>query len=80
MPKENEHEDERFHFVSKEEFMRSLQSKQVIDYVEYEGDYYGTYINTIRNTMASGRTCILTFRPKVSSLIPIYSVLLYIGA
>lgn len=49
--------------------MRSLHSKQLIEYVEFEGDYLGLYINTIRNTMVSGRTCVLTLAPKVRFVI-----------
>ena len=68
-PKENEINGRHYHFVQKEEFLRSLQSKQMLDHVEYDGYHIGLSINTIRTVMTSGKTCILILPPKVSYII-----------
>ncbi|XP_019854587.1 PREDICTED: MAGUK p55 subfamily member 6-like isoform X2 [Amphimedon queenslandica] len=68
-PKENEINGRHYHFVQKEEFLRSLQSKQMLDHMEYAGQHIGLSINTIRTVMTSGKTCVLTLSPKTLKIV-----------
>ena len=64
-PRDGEVDGRHHHFVQREEFLRLLQSKQILDHVEYDGYHIGLSINTIRTVMTSGKICVLTLSAKV---------------
>ena len=61
----DERNGKHYHFVSREEMERGIESNSFVDYVFLDGHYFGTSINSICNVMNSGLTCILDLDPQV---------------
>ena len=65
-PRSHEINGQNFHFVSWQKMERDIQNNQFVEHGYLEGDYYGTSINSIRDVINSGKTCLLVLFPSVS--------------
>ena len=45
---------------------RDIRSGRFLEHGEYEGNLYGTKVDTIREVMRSGKMCLLDVNPTVS--------------
>ena len=58
-PREGEVEGTHYFFKSREEFERMIEQKQLLEHAEFVGNYYGTPVEWVRETLESGRDVIL---------------------
>lgn len=48
-----------YFFKTREEFEQMIQNKQLLEYAEYVGNYYGTPLEYVENTLATGKDVFL---------------------
>ena len=57
--KRREGEGDKYHFITKEEFLKLLQDDMMLEYNEYLGNYYGTPRQPVEKAIESGRDIIV---------------------
>ncbi|XP_049635356.1 MAGUK p55 subfamily member 2 isoform X3 [Suncus etruscus] len=63
-PKDSEREGQGYSFVSRAEMEADIRAGRYLEHGEYEGNLYGTRIDSIRNVVASGKVCVLDVNPQ----------------
>ena len=58
-PRTGETDGVDYFFKTREEFEQMIQNKQLLEYAEYVGNYYGTPLEYVENTLAKGRDVFL---------------------
>ena len=58
-PREGEFEGVHYFFKSREEFERMIEQKELLEHAEFVGNYYGTPVEWVRETLESGQDVIL---------------------
>ena len=58
-PRPGEQDGEHYFFVTREAFEEKLRNNQILEYTEYNGNYYGTPMAYINDGLALGKTVIL---------------------
>ncbi|MBM7644304.1 guanylate kinase [Scopulibacillus daqui] len=58
-PREGEEEGVHYFFKSKEEFKKMIEDKKLLEWAEYVGNYYGTPIDYVKETLDKGQDVIL---------------------
>lgn len=58
-PREGEKDGINYFFVSKEEFKRSIENNEFLEWAEFCGNYYGTKKNFVQKTLDKGIDLIL---------------------
>jgi len=58
-PREGEVNGVHYHFLTREEFERKITEKEVLEYTEYCGNYYGTLRKSVNDLIEQGRDAIL---------------------
>lgn len=58
-PREGEVNGVHYHFLTREEFERKIAEKEVLEYTEYCGNYYGTLKRSVDDLLESGKDAIL---------------------
>lgn len=58
-PREGEVNGVHYHFLSHEEFEKKIAEKEVLEYTEYCGNYYGTLRKSVDDLISSGKDAIL---------------------
>lgn len=58
-PREGEVEGVNYYFLQKPEFQRKIEQGEFLEWAEFAGNYYGTPIKPIQNTVAEGKDVIL---------------------
>ena len=58
-PREGEVNGVHYHFLSREEFEKKIFEKEVLEYTEYCGNYYGTLRKSVNDLILSGKDAIL---------------------
>lgn len=58
-PREGEVNGVHYHFLSREEFEQKIAEKEVLEYTEYCGNYYGTLQKSVNDLLESGKDAIL---------------------
>jgi len=56
---------ELYYFTTQEQMLKDIANNQFIEYGQFDGNYYGTKFDTIRQCIRSGRMCILDISPQV---------------
>ena len=54
-PRTGETDGVDYFFKTREEFEQMIQNKQLLEYAEYVGNYYGTPLEYVENTLATGK-------------------------
>ncbi|NXU47762.1 MPP2 protein, partial [Turnix velox] len=62
--KESEKEGQGYHFVSRGEMEVDIKAGRYLEHGEYEGNLYGTKIDSIRAVVEAGKMCILDVNPQ----------------
>lgn len=52
-------------FVTREEMERDIKESCYLEHGEYDGNLYGTKMDSIHEVVTAGRTCILDVNPQV---------------
>uniref|UniRef100_A0A8C6EEG2 MAGUK p55 scaffold protein 2 n=1 Tax=Moschus moschiferus TaxID=68415 RepID=A0A8C6EEG2_MOSMO len=63
-PKDSEREGQGYSFVSRVEMEADIRAGRYLEHGEYEGNLYGTRIDSIRGVVAAGRVCVLDVNPQ----------------
>ncbi|KAM6288822.1 MAGUK p55 subfamily member 2-like [Aegotheles albertisi] len=63
-PKESERDGDRYRFVSRGEMEADIKVGRYLEHGEYEGNLYGTKINSTRAVVEAGKMCILDVNPQ----------------
>lgn len=58
-PREGEVNGVHYHFLTREEFERKIAEKEVLEYTEYCGNYYGTLKKSVDDLLNAGKDAIL---------------------
>ncbi|MGM7701114.1 guanylate kinase [Pseudalkalibacillus sp. Hm43] len=58
-PREGEQDGVDYFFKSREEFERMIEHNELLEYAEYVGNYYGTPLKYVEDTLASGKDVLL---------------------
>ncbi|MBS4177177.1 guanylate kinase [Lederbergia citrea] len=58
-PREGERDGVDYFFKSKEEFEQLIKEGKLLEYAEYVGNYYGTPVDYVKETLESGRDVFL---------------------
>lgn len=66
-PKDSEREGQGYSFVSRGEMEADIRAGRYLEHGEYEGNLYGTRIDSIRGVVAAGKVCVLDVNPQVKS-------------
>lgn len=64
-PKESERDGQGYRFVSRGEMEADIKAGRYLEHGEYEGNLYGTRIDSIRAVVEAGKMCILDVNPQV---------------
>ncbi|XP_015428037.1 PREDICTED: MAGUK p55 subfamily member 2 isoform X1 [Myotis davidii] len=63
-PKDSEREGQGYSFVSRAEMEADIRAGRYLEHGEYEGNLYGTRIDSIRGVVAAGKVCVLDVNPQ----------------
>ncbi|XP_009462952.1 PREDICTED: MAGUK p55 subfamily member 2 [Nipponia nippon] len=63
-PKESEKDGHGYRFVSRGEMEADIKAGRYLEHGEYEGNLYGTKIDSIRAVVEAGKMCILDVNPQ----------------
>ncbi|KAB1265408.1 MAGUK p55 subfamily member 2 [Camelus dromedarius] len=63
-PKDSEREGQGYSFVSRAEMEADIRAGRYLEHGEYEGNLYGTRIDSIRGVVTAGRVCVLDVNPQ----------------
>ena len=58
-PRTGETDGVDYFFKTREEFEQMIQNKQLLEYADYVGNYYGTPLEYVENTLAKGKDVFL---------------------
>ncbi|XP_066539536.1 MAGUK p55 subfamily member 6a [Hoplias malabaricus] len=63
-PREEEKDGQSYCFVSRAEMEKDIKAGRYLEHGEYDGNLYGTKIDSIHEVVRTGRTCILDVNPQ----------------
>ncbi|NXH49046.1 MPP2 protein, partial [Dicaeum eximium] len=63
-PKESERDGQGYRFVSRGEMEADIKAGRYLEHGEYEGNLYGTRIDSIRAVVDAGKMCVLDVNPQ----------------
>lgn len=64
-PRDEELTGNSYHFTSRTEMEADVKAGRFLEHGEYDGNLYGTKIDSIHEVVDAGRTCILDVNPQV---------------
>lgn len=67
VPREDEQSGKNYHFTTRQEMEVDIRAGMYLENGDFEGNLYGTKVDSIRDVMRSGKMCILDVNPTVSS-------------
>ncbi|XP_042280977.1 MAGUK p55 subfamily member 6a isoform X2 [Thunnus albacares] len=63
-PREEERDGQNYCFVTRAEMEKDIKESRYLEHGEYDGNLYGTKIDSIHEVVDTGRTCILDVNPQ----------------
>lgn len=63
--REDEEDGKDYYFTAKHIFEADIRANKFVEHGHYQGDYYGTSLESIRNVVNSGKICVLNLHPQV---------------
>ncbi|KAM9353177.1 MAGUK p55 subfamily member 6a [Symphorus nematophorus] len=63
-PREEERDGQNYCFVTREAMEKDIKESRYLEHGEYDGNLYGTKIDSIHEVVNAGRTCILDVNPQ----------------
>ncbi|KAM6288963.1 MAGUK p55 subfamily member 2-like [Aegotheles albertisi] len=68
-PKESKRDGDGYRFMSRGEMEADIKVGRYLEHGEYEGNLYGTKINSIRAVVEAGKMCILDVNPQAAKVL-----------
>lgn len=62
--REGETEGVTYHYVTKDEFKKMIDEDEMLEYAEYNGNYYGTPKRSVVSLLDAGRDVLLEIEPQ----------------
>lgn len=62
--REEERDGQNYCFVTREQMEKDIKDSKYLEHGEYDGNLYGTNIDSIHEVVQAGRTCILDVNPQ----------------
>ena len=56
-----------YHFITKNHFKEFVSSGKFVEHGEYEGHYYGTSLDSIKEVIDVGKVCVVNLHCQVNS-------------
>ncbi|XP_061530929.1 MAGUK p55 subfamily member 6a [Phycodurus eques] len=63
-PREEERDGQNYCFVTRSQMEQDIKDSRFLEHGEYDGNLYGTKIDSIHQVVGAGRTCILDVNPQ----------------
>jgi guanylate kinase len=73
-----ETDGDMYYFISQEQMVKDIANNQFMEYGQYDGCYYGTKFESIREVIRGGRMCILDISPQAAKSIKTSEFMPYI--
>lgn len=67
--REGEQDGKGYHFASREEMEQDIRAGKYLENGDFEGNLYGTKVDSIRDIMRSGKMCILDVNPTALKIL-----------
>lgn len=64
-PKVDERDGQMYSFMTRSEMECDIKNARFLEHGEYDGNLYGTKINSIHEVIETGKICILDVNPQV---------------
>ncbi|XP_078395043.1 protein PALS2-like isoform X2 [Cetorhinus maximus] len=77
-PRDDELDGHAYRFVSRVEMEMDIKSSRYLEHGEYEGNLYGTKIDSIHEVVSTGRMCILDINPQALKILKTAEFMPYI--
>ncbi|XP_066554870.1 MAGUK p55 subfamily member 2b [Amia ocellicauda] len=77
-PKEDEKDGQMYLFVSRSEMEQDIKNGRYLEHGEYDGNLYGTKINSIHEVVEAGKICILDVNPQALKVLRTSEFLPYV--
>ncbi|XP_061110806.1 MAGUK p55 subfamily member 6b [Conger conger] len=77
-PREDERDGQSYQFVTRLEMEMDIKSGRYLEHGEYDGNLYGTKIDSIHEVVNTGRTCILDVNPQALKLLKTVEFMPYV--
>lgn len=68
-PRSGEQEGVHYYFVSKQQFEEDIENDRILEYAQYNGNYYGTPKQAVEEQLQAGKNVILIIEVKGGHLI-----------
>ncbi|KAG9345177.1 hypothetical protein JZ751_009720 [Albula glossodonta] len=68
-PRDEERDGQSYRFVTRMEMEMDIKASRYLEHGEYEGNLYGTRIDSIHEVASTGRTCILDVNPQALKIL-----------
>lgn len=72
-PREGEVNGVHYHFVSKDEFQDKIKNKELIEFVEFDGNYYGLSKEEVSKRLDSGAVIGIVLEPQGANAVKEYA-------
>jgi len=59
-----EKEGETYYYVSRDDFEKMIRDGEMLEYAEYDGNYYGTNKNRVEEALEAGKDVLLEIEPQ----------------
>ncbi|XP_056286808.1 MAGUK p55 subfamily member 4 isoform X2 [Pseudoliparis swirei] len=77
-PKGYEESGREYHFTSREMFDNMVYNNRFLDYGEYNGNLYGTSMESVREVLTSGKICVMDIDPNAIQAVRNHELRAYI--
>ncbi|XP_072139221.1 protein PALS2-like isoform X2 [Mobula birostris] len=77
-PRDDEQDGHAYRFVSRAEMEVDIKASRYLEHGEYEGNLYGTKIDSIHEVVHTGRMCILDINPQALKILKTAEFMPYI--
>uniref|UniRef100_A0A3Q2CZ40 MAGUK p55 scaffold protein 7a n=1 Tax=Cyprinodon variegatus TaxID=28743 RepID=A0A3Q2CZ40_CYPVA len=69
-PKRNQESDGvEYHFISKHLFETDIHNNKLVEYGVYNGNYYGTSLDSVRSVLSKNKVCLMDVQPHTIKLL-----------
>ncbi|XP_015757135.1 PREDICTED: MAGUK p55 subfamily member 2-like [Acropora digitifera] len=69
VPREDEQSGKNYHFTTRQEMEQDIRAGMYLENGDFEGNLYGTKVDSIREVMRSGKMCILDVNPTALKIL-----------
>lgn len=72
-PREGEINGDHYHFISKDEFKKKIEKNEMIEFVEFDGNFYGLSKEEVAKKLAAGSVIAVVLEPVGANAVKKYA-------